>query len=356
MRVIVTGASGNLGTSLLGVLGNNKDVDEIIGVARRPTSLQLPKVRWEQADVATSDLSDTFAGADAVVHLAWEVRPSHRTDVLHAVNVEGSRRVFEAAVTAGAKTVVHLSSVGVYSPGPKEPVDEGHPNNGVSTSSYALHKAAVERIIDDMEAEQPDTRWVRLRPGLIFKRESAEHIRRLFFGSLYPIILLRRRPLPVFPDVPGLIVNAVHASDVARAIEAALTRDVRGAFNLAAEPPLDVNRMAEIAQGFTIPLPKPNAALRAAAHVTWRAHLQPTEPGWIDLALQTPLLDSSRARAELGWDPKVSAEAAFAELIEGLRDGAHFATPPLERAKRMPVRTGVQSGLALLRQRFKPAS
>jgi UDP-glucose 4-epimerase len=351
MRVLVTGATGNLGTSVVGELGNDPDVTEIVGVARRETHLALPKVTWRQADVATSDLPPLFDGVDAVVHLAWQIRPSHRQDVLHTVNVEGSRRVFEAAIANGVKTIVHLSSVGVYSPGPKTPVDESHPNQGIPTSGYSRHKAAVERMIDGLESRHTDVRFVRLRPGLIFKRESAEHIRRLFFGSLYPIALLRRRPLPLVPNVPGLVVNAVHASDVARGVRLSLNSDARGAFNLAAEPPLDTKTMARIAGGISVPLP--GVALRAVAGGTWRAHLQPTEPGWVDLALQTPLLDSSRAKNELGWEAHVSAEATFAELIEGLSDGGHFATPPLQRAKCMPVQTSVKSGMELVKQRFR---
>jgi UDP-glucose 4-epimerase len=354
MRILVTGATGNLGTSVLGELGNNPQVTEIIGIARRKTDLQLPKVTWRQANVATSDLDPLFEGIDAVAHLAWQIRPSHRQDILHSVNVDGSKRVFEAALRQKVKTIVHLSSVGVYSPGPKQPTDEDHGRDGIPTSTYSMHKAAVERIIDELESQNLDVRFVRLRPGLIFKRESAEHIRRLFFGSLYPIAILRRRPLPVMPHVAGLVINAVHTGDVARAVGLAIDSDVRGAFNLAAEPPLDTKTMARIGGGLSAPLPAP--ALRGLATMSWQAHLQPTEPGWIDMALQTPLLDCTRARNELAWEPRVSAEAAFAELVEGLKDGAHFATPPLQSAKRVPLRTGIESGIELLKQRFRTTS
>jgi nucleoside-diphosphate-sugar epimerase len=354
MRVIVTGATGNLGTSVLDELSRNPEVQEIVGLARRGASVDLPKVTWSQVEIATDNLHAHFAGADAIIHLAWEIRPSHRTETLHAVNVAGSKRVFDAAIHANVKTVIHASSVGAYSPGPKLPVDESHPVNGLPTNTYSQHKAAVEHCIDDMERKHPYTRFVRVRPGLMFKRESAEHIRRVFLGSIYPITALRRRPLPLLPNVPGLILNAVHASDVARAINTALQRDVRGAFNLAADPPLDIPTMAKIANAFTVPMPA--AVLRGLAGFAWHAHVQPTEPSWIDLALQLPLLDCSRAKRELDWEPRVSAEAAFAELIDGMRTGGHFATPPLERAKHVPIQTGIRNGMKLLRtRRAKPS-
>lgn len=351
MRVVITGATGNLGTSLVEELINDPDVDEMIGIARRPVSLQIPKMQWRTADIATDDLSQHFEGANAVVHLAWELRPSHHLQRLHDVNVNGSNRVFHAAIEAGVKTVIHMSSVGVYSPGPKTPVDESHPAGGVSTSTYGLHKAAVERQVDLLERAHPDIRWVRMRPGLIFKRDSAEHVRRLFFGSLYPIALLRRRPLPALPNVPGLIVNVVHAADVAAAIRLALNSNVRGAFNVAADNALDIPAMAKIAGVPAVPLPA--GVLRAGATLTWRAHLQPTEAGWIDLALQTPLLDSTRAKSELGWSAKVSAEDAFAELIDGLKHAGDTKTPPLISARRVDLRTAVNNGKTLLQGRLR---
>ena len=66
-----------------------------------------------------------------------------------------------------------------------------------------------------------------------------------------------------------------------------------------------------------------------AAWLSWRLHLQPTPEGWLDLALATPLLDASRARTELGWEPRHAADATFLELLSGIREGARLPTPPL---------------------------
>src|SRR3954447_11444494 len=120
MKVAVTGATGNVGTATLRALGADERVDEIVGLARRPPDLRLPKVTWRAADVATGDLRAAFAGADAVVHLAWLIQPSRDESVTHRVNVEGSARVFQAAAAVGARTLVYASSVGAYSPGPKD--------------------------------------------------------------------------------------------------------------------------------------------------------------------------------------------------------------------------------------------
>jgi nucleoside-diphosphate-sugar epimerase len=136
MRIVVTGATGNVGTSVLAALGRDPQVTEIVGLARRvPESLSLPKVRWRQADVTVTPLKPIFDGADAVVHLAWAIQPSHDEEAMEGVNVLGSQRVFGAAAQAGVGALVHASSVGVYSPGPKdEEVDESWPNDGIATS------------------------------------------------------------------------------------------------------------------------------------------------------------------------------------------------------------------------------
>src|SRR4051794_30378085 len=120
MRVVVTGATGNVGTSVLRALSEDAGVGEIVGIARRMPQWRAPKVEWVQADIAHDELQPLFHGADAVIHLAWLIQPSRDDAELHRVNVEGSRRVFNAAARAGVGALVHASSIGVYSPGPKD--------------------------------------------------------------------------------------------------------------------------------------------------------------------------------------------------------------------------------------------
>src|SRR5918911_3209921 len=241
MRVVVTGATGNVGTSVLRALADDPEVSEIVGVARRLPRWQNPRTLWVAADVADDDMRSVFAGADAVVHLAWLIQPARDGAELERVNVLGSQRVFEAAARAGVPALVHASSIGVYSPGPSHPpVDESHPRDGVPSSFYSRHKAAAERALDVVEAAHPDMRVVRLRPALIFKRDAGTEIRRLFAGPLLPSRLLRPGLLPILPLPAGLVVQAVHSLDVGEAYRLAGRRpDARGAYNIAADPVLD---------------------------------------------------------------------------------------------------------------------
>ena len=325
---MVTGATGNVGTSLLRALSEEHQVESVVGIARRTPGLSIPKVRWARADVSTSDLTGLFRGADVVVHLAWLIQPSRNHEVLYRTNVLGSRRVFEAIESAGVGTLVYASSVGTYAPGPKDRrVDESWSTAGVPTSFYSVHKSAVESILDGFAASNRKVRVVRLRPALTFKREAASSIRRLFFGPLFPNPVLKAKLLPLAPAVREMVFQCVHTDDVADAYRRAITSHVRGAFNIAAEPAIDPRVLAERFAAPRVGLPA--GLVRTLAQVTWNLRLQPTPPGWLDMGLGAPLMDTSRAREELGWSPKKSSIDAISELLEGLRASTGTETPPL---------------------------
>jgi UDP-glucose 4-epimerase len=343
MRVVVFGATGNVGTSLLQALAEEPAVDSVLGVARRLPDLDLPKVEWARADVVRDDLAPLLRGADCVVHLAWLIQPSHDRNALWLTNVHGSCRVFRAAAESGAGSLVYASSVGAYARGPKDRrVDESWPTDGIRTSYYSRHKAEVERWLDRCERERPDLRVVRLRPGLIFKRESATGQRRLFAGPFLPGSLLRPALVPFVPDTPRLRFQAVHSYDVGDAYRRAIVSDARGAFNVAAEPVVTPRELAELMHAR--PLPVPAQVLRAGAWLTWHLHVQPSDVGWVDMGLGVPLMDVSRARRELRWEPRHSSLEALADVLDGLRHGDDLPTPPLERRTRAEeLATGVGS-------------
>ena len=116
MRVAIVGATGNVGTSVIGSLVADPRVDSILGIARRRPQLILPKVEWAAADIRSADLGALFRGADAVVHLAWLIQPSRDERETESVNVVGSERVFGATADAGVPRLVYASSVGPTHP------------------------------------------------------------------------------------------------------------------------------------------------------------------------------------------------------------------------------------------------
>src|SRR5918999_2713539 len=161
MRIVVTGATGNLGTSVLPALAADPAVDSVLGLARRLPERSWPKADFVSVDVADpdADLAGCLRGADAVIHLAWTIQPARNEQAMWHTNVEGTAALLRAAARAGVGGVVVASSVGAYSPGPKDRrVDESWPTHGVPTSGYTREKAYVERVLDTFEHEHPQTR------------------------------------------------------------------------------------------------------------------------------------------------------------------------------------------------------
>jgi UDP-glucose 4-epimerase len=331
MRIVVTGGSGNIGTATLRRLARDGD-RELVGVARRipenPTA--LPDVEWMSADLTDDRCLDSlgagFAGADAVVHLAWGFQPSHDQRYLEELAVGGTRRVLRAVTRARVPHLVHMSSIGAYSPKKDDsPVDESWPTGGVPSSAYSRHKAAAERLLDDHERADHDTVITRLRPGIVGQRSAGSALLRYGVPGLVPAAVLDH--VRLLPLDRRLEVPMVHADDVADAIALAVDQRPGGAFNLAADPPITTQRIADALGARVIHVP--SSVLRALMSAAWHARLQQADTGWLDLAFALPLLDSSRARHELGWSPSHDATSVLGEVLAGMRHRDSGGTPIL---------------------------
>ncbi|QGG95735.1 NAD-dependent epimerase/dehydratase family protein [Actinomarinicola tropica] len=334
-RVAVTGATGNVGVALLSRLLADPGIDEVVGLARRPPDWTIDRLRWRHLDLgdpasARPLLAEVCGAVDAVVHLAWAFQPTHHPEETWQINAVGSRLVVDAAVAAGVGTFVHQSSVGAYSPGPDDGgrVDEAWPTDSLPTAGYGREKAYVERVVDTMELARPEMRVVRFRPAFIFQKGASDEQRQIFAGWLLPQKLVADGKLPVLPWPGDLRFQALHAADMAEAIWLGLTQPVRGAFNLAAEPVIGSDEMAEVLDaGRAVHVPV--SVVRAAVSAGWRSRLLPTEPALLDLVDAIPLLDVTRARTELGWEPRHTALDALRALVEGWSEEPEPLTPAL---------------------------
>lgn len=311
MKVVVTGASGNIGTALL-----RERSWEIVGVSRRRPDTGLP---WVQCDLGDSQavgiLTDALRGADVVVHLAWAIHPRTDDPDMYRTNVAGTDNLLRAVAAAGVPHLVCASSVAAYAPGGSF-VDESWPCTGVPGSAYSATKALMESQLDAFSLRNPSTGIARIRPCGVVQGAAAAEFRSWLLSPLIPAGILGRRWLPI-PLWPGMRLQITHSDDVAQAIRLIIAQRATGPFNLAGEPLLPAGELAGLFGGPRVPVPL--SLLMAAAWLGWRVGVQPLHPGWLRLADRASTVDSSRARRELGWSPEHDAGAAVRELVASMR-------------------------------------
>lgn len=330
MRIVVIGASGNIGSAAVRELTARGH--QVVGVARRkpdlPGGSESASVHWEAADVETDPLLPLVQDADAVVHLGWKFQPTHDAAQTWRTNVLGTQRLIDAVRRAEVPALVVASSIAALSPKQDDrPVGEEWPTDGASTAAYCREKAYNERVLDIFEAQGSGTRVVRLRPAFVFQRSAASEQRRIFGGALARPVLFDRRFVPVLPLPRGLRMQAVHAGDVGQAVAAAVEREVRGAFNLAAQGVLTRSELGKLMHAPTIELPV--AAVRAVLQAGWVTRALPVPGDLLTALMQVPTLSAERARRELAWRPRHDAVEAVAAMLSGAAHSAGSQLPPL---------------------------
>lgn len=331
MRIVITGASGNVGSALIRRLALSGQHD-VVGVVRRRPDDGAPfeGVEWATLDLSREDagaaLVAACVGATAIVHLAWGFQPTHRKDYLAELGVGGTRRVIHAASVARVPHQVHMSSVGAYSPKRDDnPVDETWPTLGIQTSMYSRHKAAAERLLDRLESDGSGPVVTRLRPGIVGQRSAGSALLRYGLPALLPASLLKH--VPVLPLDRALRIPMVHADALAAALVRVLESKTPGAFNIAGPGDVTADDIADALGARLVDVPA--AVVRAAVSASWHARLQQLDAGWIDLAYAVPLIDTSRAASELGWMASKDALSVLAETVSGMSDGASGQSPVL---------------------------
>lgn len=297
MKIAVTGGSGQLGTLVLRRLAADRAVTEIVSLDLKSPRIASRKLRAVTADVRDADLARHLEGCDAVIHMAFIVvgLPGVTFD---AVNIGGSRNVFESAVQAGVRKILYSSSIAAYGvvPGHPLPLVESSPRIFQPGFAYSAAKFKVEEFLDGFEKEHPEISIVRLRPGILVGAYM-EHT----LGDA-----LRRRVMIDFGATPAPVV---WDEDVADAIVLALKKDVSGAFNVMADDPQPISRFASnVGLRLIRPPPAVVEGLQRVLPLLGRLGVGHAEdPAWLDNLNVTMVMDCTRAKTELGWNPKCPA-------------------------------------------------
>jgi UDP-glucose 4-epimerase len=165
-RLVVTGASGNVGVALLRRLARSGADYHVTALARNPPGStgvagngEMP-VEWKAVDIRRDDLVTLFRGADVVVHLAWRFHPTRDVRETWRDNVLGSEWTFDAAVWADVPALVYASSVCAYSPGPQTTGEPEVPVEvpGRTPSRLVSHWTSGLRVQDILNCDRDASR------------------------------------------------------------------------------------------------------------------------------------------------------------------------------------------------------
>lgn len=330
LTVAVTGPTGDLGLAVVDALEGSPRVKRIVGMARRefdPESQGWSKTEYRQGDVQDPEsVRDAVRGADVVVHLAFAIVGGG--DASYAINVEGSRSVFEAAIEAGVERLCYASSVAAYGFHADNPewLDEDIPARGSDEFYYSAHKAEVEEILRDLVTRRRAKAYV-FRPSIVAGPRATAILEELPYFRLSeqmpdPVArLLGSVPAlkPVIPD-PGVRFQLVHEDDVAQAFLAgALGKGEPGPYNLAGEGELTASDLATALGWYSVPMP--SMALDAAAEVVARLPRVPEQAAWLAAFRRPVLMRTDRARSELGWRPRHDAQDTLHAMVTAYRTG-----------------------------------
>jgi UDP-glucose 4-epimerase len=329
LTVAITGPTGEIGLPLLAELERDPGVGVVRGMARGafdPASEGWEKVEYRRGDILDrGSLAALFDGVDVVVHLAFAIFGGR--EETHRVNLEGSRNVFELAIAAGVERLVYASSVAAYGFHPENPrrLSEDVPARGSESFYYSAQKAELESALDELLVGSGVDAYV-FRPCIVAGPRATMLIEKVVEGVRLgdPLPALRRGigrlplPKPVLPD-PGIPIQLVHHDDVARALAAAIAgRGGPGAYNLAGEGEISVGDIARALGWRTVPVPGPAVGLGSG--IASRLAFVSPQLEWAT-ALRTPvLMETGKARRELGWQPQFDAEETLVQTAVSARE------------------------------------
>jgi UDP-glucose 4-epimerase len=329
LKVAVTGPTGEIGKPLMSELERRTEVETVLGMARSP--FDPAEEGWDKVTYRRGDILDRgalaalFDGADVAVHLAFAIFGSR--DETRKVNLQGTRNVFEAALRAGVKRLVYASSVAAYGfhPDNPQPLTEEVPPRGSEGFYYSAQKAELEELLDELLLGSDVEPYV-FRPCIVAGPRATMLVEQTVDAVrvVDPIPVVRKGveklPLvsPILPD-PGTPIQLVHHDDVAQGMAAAICGDgPPGVYNLAGEGEIQVSDLARALGWRSVPVPGPAVSLGTAA--ARRLRFVSSKLEWATAADTPVLMDTAKARRDLGWKPRHDAEETLRETVAAARE------------------------------------
>jgi nucleoside-diphosphate-sugar epimerase len=278
MNVLVTASASPFAQALLPRLLAEPGIELVLGVDRNQGNFTHDRFVQVLFDLRSRQLARILPEVRAVIHLAPMFADDDR-----AAALAGIQHLCTLAHAAGVRHLVLLSSAFIYdTQRANGAVREDHARGAPAACAPAANLQAMEDWLDGFERDAPQLRVARLRPHWVLGPHS---------NALLTWVLRGRRTPRLPAPLPAL--QCLHEDDLIQAVLLALRSDARGAFNLAAKESADIKTLHRLKRWWTIPA-APEPLVRALG----------MDDGCAELLRRPLLLDTRRARGELGWRPQ----------------------------------------------------
>ena len=309
-RVLITGAAGYLGSSVVDLLAGRAartgDPACIVAgdVREVPPERRRPGVEYVSLDVRTPGGAEVLTrhGIDTVVHLAAIVTPGPKSnrELEYSVDVLGTRNVLEACVAAGVRRIIVTSSGAAYGYHADNPewLSEDDPVRGNEAFAYSHHKRLVEEMLAEYRRAHPGLEQVVFRVGTILGEATRNQITALFERPRLIAVRGSKSPFVFIWD-----------RDVAGAIERAIFGGPPGVYNVAGDGALSIQEIAARLGKRCITIPP--GLLRAVLAVLHPLGLSQYGPEQVDFLRYRPVLDNRRLKEVFGYVPQLTSAEVF---------------------------------------------
>ena len=317
-RILVTGGSGFVGRSLIRLLTENSisvraTYHGAIPVFQDQDNSAIDWVKYDLGN-AHNNYSELLDGVETVIHLAGLAHVMDKDvqspEIFRKINVEGTRKLATEAASRGVKRFIFLSTIKAH--GEKSySSDDGtirpfmEKDNPAPQDPYAESKLEAELAIKDV-CDKSQMRYVILRPSLIYGPHVKANFLRLVdlvskgiplpFGSIK-----NRRSLLYVDNLGYAVLTSLEKPEAANNIYLVSDTDV-SLPQLIREIAKHFDKKAEIFQF-------PVVLLRLAGKITGKGAV-------IDRLTESLVIDNSKIRHELQWEPKVTFEGGIKNTIE----------------------------------------
>jgi nucleoside-diphosphate-sugar epimerase len=303
--VAVTRAAGPVGQALLERLDADPAITRIIGIDLVEPAMPVAKLTYRTADLRDRLLGLAVADADVVVHLGVTDDPDAAEDTAFVRNVHGTRNLLAAITEHGIPALVHLSDAMVYGAHPDNalPLDEQCPLRANPDFSPAYHHLLAEELVEELAQATDGPRVAVLRPAAALGPGVDHTVARH---------LAAPRLLLVAENEPPL--QFVHIDDLAAALHLAVTGDLRGAYNVAADGWVAEDELCTVLG--RRPARVPETVAFELTRRLWSRGFGTTPPGALHFLMHPCVVGTTKLK-EAGWAPTRSNREALREFAAG---------------------------------------